>query len=963
VERRRLAVLLVIALAALLGAGVAWRAGGRDGSPTSGSPLVSFVHVPAPDHDADAHRSQPIPARTLAPDPAPAPSPPLEATLPPAAPTFTAGTDPADSASDQPAVSLAVRFVDASGARVTVGHLQLALVSEAPDGPHGVWDFHDTDFIEAVTAKLDARFVGRFRLSGHGANNPYAQAGRSPLGLAWTSGVVTVTLAPGANGPVDLPLPPAAPLTVRLRDTEGRPLEGIALRLQGADTRFLDSSFARTGPDGVTDFAAEDSLVGAAVLEVEDERLDERVERALTLGTTPSTVDIVLRAAPPAGTLHVRVVDAQGRPAAYAGSVHVNDARIATDPAENALVSVLRTAEVPREADADVPREERFLLPPAVYHVSLDVGPGLAVFGPYAVASAATTTADVEVPPPGLLLVRVPLRPTPSDPEEVVALATAEYLLRRTQDSMSIRADGEARFSGLGPAALDVKFPDAPQFFTRVVLVSGETTVVDVPRGEFGGLVVRIVDQAGAVIADEIPITASLQGPHSPWGLLERETGSPPLDMHSRESSAGPGSPGVVRAVRVQPGRWTVSAEWLSVDVEVRPGETAEATLVFPVDAESIAPLRREARERMAALLEGHGAPRGRLDAIVMDEVGGPLTGAEVHFRLVSEPGVWQLLAPAGPGLASEELAPGAYLVRARSGDRPEGPLAPAVVAVGETTQVRLVPGPREETAGLVVRARAPGWPAPPWVLVSDARVEGAAGAGDATFTPRLGEADSAGRFEALGLPAGVRVRVEVVASENETARPPEERLARGGPASRAEVTLAPGERRELGLALPEAALVTAGPAAVVGDLLALAADTHAFEARGAASPEGQALAIVSGEYAIGYTRRGGGPGAIIEGLRAVTLAPGDRLAWPGPAPGDVTLRGIFRRPGDGGGDGAAEAWIVGPDIKISLVRGLFFSHDRLPAGRYALRIGGREVRSWEAAPGQTLDLGVLEGR
>jgi len=974
VSARRPLILLAIALTALLGAGVAGRLGGASGrdavrsiavaAVAPGGPPAPALRTPQPNTEAaDAHTdtassTDPAPDRAAREEGAPA-----------------TATDPAP---ERPAVSLAVRIVDTRGAPVRVHMPSAALVAETPDGPCGSWTSRDGAISATFTVALDARFVGRFLLSADGGPARGDGGAWVPPGIQWSSEVVTVALAPGENGPVDLPLLAPAPLTVRVLDTEGRPLEGVALRLE-FDAYAVRHSLARTGPDGVTVLAAQDTLVGAATLHVKDHRTDRTDARALVLGTAPSTVEVVLPVAPPVGTLLVRVVHADGRSAAYEGGVVVKRARPRSGTAGEAAEDVVRSGAEREEDEPRPPREERFTLPPASYLVGVAVGDGPLVAGPFEVASGETTSADIAVPAPGLLVVRPAPGVGAPEPGEGAGLLEVRIDFTDTGGMLwrQASADGDVRIEGVGPVTLLASTRDAPYAAASAVLVPGATTVVEVARRAFGGIRARLVDRVGAAIL--IPLSVEASGIGRGGEAISRGagTGGPPHDVWKDVNLEGEASPGVGRFVNVPPGPWTLEAFGVSVTVEVRSGETAEATIVLPVDGaaferETLAARAPWDEEEAARAADPDAEPspsdeprKGTLEALVVDDVGRPVPGAEVLYE--SDHMSWDILDRAGPGRASDRVYTGAYVLRARAPDRLDGPPVRAEVTWEGTTSVRLSPGPREGAATLVVRARAPGFPEAPWVVVSDAEAGPSAMREDdvtqeGALLERSLEADLAGRVEVGGLPTGRLLRVALFSDEHKPHRSPAQRAAlAAAPGALAFVTLAPGERREVDLALPEAARVTAGPAAVVGGLVALETGTLAFHEEPRPAPEGQALFLLPGTYAIGFARARGG--VCYEGLREVTLTPGERVAWDAPPPEDVVVRGLYRRAATDPDDGGTVPWLLGPGVAIALHDGYIFFHDRLPAGRYALRIGGREVRSWEAAPGQTLDLDFAEGR
>jgi len=852
-----------------------------------------------------------------------------------------------------------------------------AVAAEAPDVPP-LEARNDLERAKASwTVTLDERFLGLCRVSARGASDLALDGSRTPPGLSWTTEVVTVALAPGANGPVDLPLLSPAPLTVRVRDEDGRPVAGILLRLEGNEGYRARSSPMRTGPDGVAVFAAEDSLVGAGLLDIVDERIGASRTRRVHLGTEPSTIDIVVPSAPDAGTLVVRIVDAQGRPAPYEGSVVVD--RVPGGASGEPFEVLFRFALAQEERADPPPREERFPLPPGRYEVALGEGTGLGVAGTFDVASGETTTALVRVPEPGTLLVRAPPVAAPFAPpvEGVEAEPFGTAIVRFTRSQMEERATmfpgGEARFQGVGPVTLLVYLLDAPPFGASAALSPGETTVVEVPRVAFGTLTVRIVDSAGALVPDAVEVKIEGVGVAGEAAHAEIETGSPPLLVNRHNLTQGEQVPGVARFVDVPPGRWRIEAEWQEITVEVRPGESTEATLTLPVDATTFARLRREAAERdaeeVARRAIGEDTPassleaEGYLVASVYDEAGRPLAGAEVVIREASG-GPWLELGSADPLSAPCVLPTGAYVVRARTPDRVEGPETRAVVRKDESTLVRVSPGPREGAAAVVVRANAPGWKRVPMgasallVEVEDAEA-GARGEAVATsFAPRLADADDGDRVEIGGLPAGTPLRVTL------RLRRADEGAARvdRAYAVAAEVTLSPGERRELSLSLLEAACILAD-ADAPGRLVTWRAAASAIGERAMGSPEGQTMLLPSGTHEVAFERTGGGVAGYVVGIHAVTLAPGEALRVDAPASGNVIVRGHYRAPAVVRDLDAPDAVILGPGVAIRVHDGYHFAADRLPAGRYVLRIGGREVRAWDAAPGQVLDLGVVEGR
>jgi len=973
VSARRPLILLAIALTALLGAGVAWRARGT--SDRGVAEVLTSVEVAS--------------GRTRVPNPWPEPRPsPSQSSISPTlatastmsetTPSPPAPTHPEPSPS-QPGASLEVRFVDASGAPAQVYDPKVTVVGEGGAFLHQPFP----DLRTRVAVPLDAALTGRVRVSAIGAGTPEGRDRDPPLGIAWATDVVAVEVAPGAREPVDLPLVPPAPLTVRVRDTLGRPVDGAAVKLTSFETSTHERSDARTDAQGIARFAASRSLTGPGQVVASAEWLEETAGRRVILGAAPTTVDLVLPAAPPAGRLVLRLMDL-GRPGAYyEGSVGIRPAR-RSPFVPTAFVEAVRGRSRVKSPPVDGLRQESFTLPAGPYVASFHVGDGFWLTGPFEVASGATTTADVAVPPPGTLRVRTAARgPDAKGPPGEVHV-TVTYLDYDFERGRVCPPGSEAAFEGLGPISVRAVYVDADAsaaLVTRCALVSGETIVIEAAPVPWGAISARVVDVSGAAIEAPLEATWSRGGDFYEQAHVRTRIGAPPVAPRSYEPIEGAaGAPGRILLRRVPPGPSRLEVEGIAVDVLVRAGETAEPTIVLPVTREALA---RQAPEDIAraatvdaALAAGVAPPlpgeahpeESLLEALVVDEAGRPITDADVLFRVEGEGGGWLTLDYAGPGRAGDMEPVGEYLLRARAPDRLDGPVVRAVVKAGEETRVRLEAGPREGAATLLVRGRAPGSPGRPWVAVADAEAGPMAVAPEragreGAFLERREELDHAGVAEVSGLPSGRTLRVDLVPDRDALDRPPAGRRARARPGSFAIVTLAPGERREVDLALPEAALVTAGPIAALGRLTALDAATLAPFEGASRTPEGQTLSLADGTYAIGLERDT--PGAsVIEGIRVVTLGPGERLAWNASpsAPGGVTVRGLYRTAPEVPPE-ARRALLAGPALAISLSDGRLFAHDRLPAGRYTLRVGGREVRAWDAAPGQVLELGVVEGR
>lgn len=267
--------------------------------------------------------------------------------------------------------------------------------------------------------------------------------------------------------------------------------------------------------------------------------------------------------------------------------------------------------------------------------------------------------------------------------------------LPRGARRVTVRADGFARWTG---------------------------TVPDAAR-------VRLALEVAAVVRGEVRTAQGAPVPDATVRLVWR--GTEPVPPHATRT----GPDGRFRFDALSVGDWTLEAE--------APGHEPAAR-----------PLRASTRFRNPPVVVDL-RPVGRVLARVLDRDGAPRPGARV---VLGGSGVWPPRSvEAGPdGTAVfEDVPPGLYALRARSGDDVARVRATLLLDPGETreAELRLEPG---RTLALEVRDASSGDP-----------IEGAAvtaGDGGLASTPVAGRTGADGRVRLAGLPGG-RVRVAVRAA------------------------------------------------------------------------------------------------------------------------------------------------------------------------------------------------------